>query len=483
MIDDFEQCYRAVTSRDQRFDGWFFTAVTTTGIFCRPSCPAVPPKRGNVRFFRTGAAAQAAGFRACRRCRPDAAPGSPEWNVRADVVGRAMRLIADGVVDRDGVGGLSRALGYSERHLNRLLLAEVGAGPLALARTQRASTARVLIETTTLPLSSVAFAAGFSSVRQFNETIQMVFARTPSEMRRRAVRTVLAPVPGVVTLRLAYRAPLDANTLLDHLAQRAVAGVEEAEGDTYRRTLRLPHGPGVAALTPGSGHIRCRLQLEDHRDLTAAVGRCRWLLDLDADPAAVDAVLRADPILTGAVARRPGLRVFHTVDGAEMAVRAILGQQISVAGARTLAGRLVQRFGKPLAAPEGSLTHLFPEPGALAEADLRDLGVPRARAATLTRVAAALDDGTVTLDPGADRHEAVTALSALRGVGPWTASYIAMRALGDPDAFPASDLGLRKAAVKLGLGADSLPEASRRWRPWRAYAAHYLWSTLQEEAA
>lgn len=483
MIDDFEQCYRAVSSRDQRFDGWFFTAVTSTGIYCRPSCPAVTPKRSNVRFFPGAAAAQASGFRACRRCRPDAAPGSPEWNVRADVVARAMRLIADGVVDRDGVGGLARTLGYSERHLNRLLLAEVGAGPLALARTQRASTARILIETTTLPLASVAFAAGFSSVRQFNETIQMVFARTPSDMRRRATRAEPAGGAGVITLRLAYRPPLDADALLKHLVERAVAGVEVVDGSTYRRTLRLPHAAGLVALTPAAGHIQCRLQLEDPRDLASAVQRCRWLLDLDADPVAVDSVLAADPVLAGAVARRPGLRVPHAVDGAELAVRAVLGQQISVAGARTLAGRLVQRFGKPLTAPDGALTHLFPEPAALADADLRDLGVPGARAATLTRVTAALADGDLVLDPGADRTAAVAALSALRGVGPWTSSYVAMRALGDPDAFPASDLGLRTAAANLGLDPAALPDAARRWRPWRAYAAHYLWSTLQEEVA
>ena len=483
MIEDFEQCYRAVASRDQRFDGWFFTGVTSTRIYCRPSCPARTPHAENVRFLRTAAAAQQRGFRACRRCRPDAAPGSPEWNIRADVVGRTMRLIADGVVDRDGVGGLAASVGYSERHLHRLLMAEVGAGPLALARTQRASTARILMETTAMPFAEVAFAAGFASVRQFNETIQSVFARTPSQMRGRAAATGRPAGPGLLDLRLAHRAPLDSGALLGHLATRAVAGIEVVEGQTYRRTLRLPHAAAIVELSSAPRYIRCRLRLEDPRDLTAAVQRCRRLLDLDADPVAVDEVLGADRLLGAVVRARPGRRVPHSVDGAELAVRAVLGQQVSVAGARTLAARLVRRFGKPLTAPDRTLTHTFPEPAALADADLRDIGIPESRAATLASVCAALADGSLDLDPGADRTQAVAALSRMRGIGQWTTSYIAMRALGDPDAFPDGDLGLRKAAAGLGLDPRALAQASQAWRPWRAYAAEYLWSTLEEPAA
>ena len=480
-MEDFEQCYRAVTSRDERFDGWFFTAVTSTGIYCRPSCPALTPKRTNVRFYPTAAAAQAAGFRACRRCRPDAVPGSPAWNNRADVVARAMRLINDGCVEREGVAGLARRLGYTQRHLHRLLVAEVGAGPQSLARAQRATTARLLIETSTLPFAEVAFAAGFASVRQFNDTVRAVFATNPTQLRKRAA-AASRPLPagGTLDLRLAHRQPLDAAALLRWLARRAVAGVEEAADGVYRRTLRLPHAAGIVELSPGAGHIRARLQLEDPRDLTAAVRRCRWLLDLDADPVAVDAVLSGDPVLAQAVRRSPGRRVPHTVDGGELAVRAVLGQQVSLAGARTLAHRLVTRLGKPLTAASGGLTHLFPSPEAIAGADLLDIGIPRSRARALVGVCAALADGKLALDAGAVRSDAAATLATLPGIGPWTTSYIAMRALGDPDAFPDTDLGLRKAAAAAGLDPKQLAAGAQRWRPWRSYAAEYLWSTLEE---
>jgi AraC family transcriptional regulator of adaptative response / DNA-3-methyladenine glycosylase II len=481
VIEDFERCYRAVASRDARFDGWFFTAVTSTGIYCRPSCPAVTPKRRNVRFFPTAAAAQQQGFRACRRCRPDAAPGSPEWHVRADLVARAMRLIADGVVDRDGVAGLARTLGYSERHLTRLLRAEVGAGPLALARAQRAQTARILIETTELKMSDVAFAAGFASVRQFNDTVRAVFADSPSGLRARVTHSAAAAAksPGQIALRLAYRRPFAMAPLLDFLRGRAVAGVEEASPTTYRRTLQLAHGAATVEVTDGGGHIDCRLALQDVRDLATAVHRTRRLLDLDADPAAVESVLGGDPLLAGLVRRHPGLRVPGTVDGHELAIRAVLGQQVSVAGARTLAQRLTVRYGKPLTAPDGALTHLFPSAAALAEADLSDVGIPGARARALRAVAAAVADGGLDLEPGADWDAARATLLALPGIGPWTADYVAMRALGDPDAFPETDLGLRKAAAALGVSAADLAGTSHRWRPWRAYAAEHLWSSLK----
>src|SRR5262245_61405316 len=385
MSRDFERCYRAVQSRDARFDGWFFTAVTSTGLDCRPRCPAMTPKSKNVRFYATAAAAQAAGFRACRRCRPDATPGSPEWNVRADLVGRAMRLIADGVVDRGGVAELARRLGYSERHLNRQLTAEVGAGPIALARAQRAQSARVLIETTELPFAHVAFAAGFSSIRQFNDTIRQIFATTPSDMRSARRGRDLAP-PGEIVLRLPCRSPFDGDAVVEFLAARAVPGIEEVVGTTYRRTLRLTHGAGVAELTPQPDHVRAVLKLEDLRDLTTAVQRCRQVFDLDADPVAIVEQLGADPILGLLVVTAPGLRVPGTVDGFELATRAVLGQQVTLGAARTLAARLVASHGTPLATPDGGLTHLFPRPEDVVSSPPASLGMPAARRAVLGAV-------------------------------------------------------------------------------------------------
>ncbi|MDQ3567385.1 MAG: helix-turn-helix domain-containing protein [Actinomycetota bacterium] len=488
MIKDFEHCYRAVRSRDPRFDGWFFTAVATTGIYCRPSCPAVTPKRANARFYSTAAAAQRAGFRACKRCRPDAVPGSPEWNSRADLAGRAMRLIADGVVDREGVAGLARRLSYTERHLHRMLVAEVGAGSIALARARRAHTARLLIETTALPISEVAFAAGFSSIRQFNDTVREVFATAPRELRRSRGDSGGA-APGEISLRLPFRTPFDADGLLRFLGDRAIEGVEDFDGKTYRRTLRLPQSVGIASLSDGGDHIRCVLRLEDLRDLGSAVQRCRRLLDLDADPVAVNEVLGDDPIIGPLARRSPGLRVPGSPDGAELAIRAVLGQQISVAGARTLASRLAAEYGQTLpeslSSTEG-LTRLFPGPSAVAEADTAGLAMPATRRETLQRLASALADGDIVLDHGADREEAGGKLLALRGIGPWTASYVAMRALGDPDAFLPTDLGVRRAVEGLGVSGDpaSIQKLAERWRPWRSYAVQHLWNgqeTMQKE--
>ncbi len=467
-LPDTELCYRAVQSRDSRFDGWFFTAVTSTRIYCRPSCPAVTPKRTNVRFYQTAAAAQQAGFRACLRCRPDAAPGSPEWNLRADLVGRAMRLIADGIVEREGVGGLSRRLGYSERHVHRQLATELGAGPLALARAQRAQTARILIETTALSFADIAFAAGFASVRQFNDTVREIFATTPSALRA-ARRRGAESQPGTVTLRLPYRAPFDAASLWAFLGARAVAGIEDTDGTTYRRSLRLAHGTGVVTLVPGDGHVLCTLRLDDLRDLSSAVQRCRRLLDLDADPEAIDAVLTP---------ATPGMRVPGAVDGTEIAVRAVVGQQISVAAARTVLGRLVADHGTDLSTPDGEVTRVFPTAEALAAADPATLPMPEARKRTIHAVCAAIASGDVVLDPGVDPAEAEAALLALPGIGPWTASYVTMRALSLPDVFLPTDLGVRHGAAARGLPDDPIELAAYadRWRPWRSYAVLHLWN-------
>ncbi|WP_405976816.1 helix-turn-helix domain-containing protein [Streptomyces sp. NBC_00988] len=458
---DEDTRYEAVRSRDARFDGEFFFGVATTGIYCRPSCPAVTPKRRNVRFFATAAAAQGSGFRACRRCRPDAVPGSAEWNARADVVGRAMRLIGDGVVDREGVAGLAVRLGYSARQVQRQLTAELGAGPVALARAQRAHTARVLVQTTDLPITEIAFASGFASVRQFNDTIRAVYASTPSELR--TARTPHAPkVPAKGTgpsagipLRLAHRGPYQSAAAFDLLAREAVPGIEEITGTpgrrTYRRTLRLPYGTGIAAVDERPGALRtappahpggwldARLHLTDHRDLTTAVQRLRRLFDLDADPYAVDERLGADPRLAPLVTARPGLRSPGTADPEELAVRALVG--------RAEAERLVRRHGKMLDAPSGGLTHLFPEPSALADA---------APGEPLTALATALADGTVRLDAGVDRDDAEEALRALPGMDAGTVAVIRTRALGDPDVAPP------------GI---EIPDA---WRPWRSYAVQHL---------
>ncbi|MFE2276944.1 DNA-3-methyladenine glycosylase 2 family protein [Streptomyces sp. NPDC059454] len=456
-VKDEDSRYEAVRSRDARFDGVFFFAVETTGIYCRPSCPAVTPKRHNVRFFATAAAAQGSGFRACRRCRPDAVPGSAEWNVRADVVGRAMRLIADGVVDREGVAGLAARLGYSARQVQRQLTGELGAGPVALARAQRAHAARVLLQTTGLPVTEIAFASGFASVRQFNDTVRAVYATTPSELRacaprrgRAAARTA-TPSAGI-PLRLAHRGPYQAGPVFDLLEREAVPGIEEVSGSagtrTYRRTLRLPYGTGIAAVAerphtgPGAhpgGWLDARVHLTDPRDLTTAVQRLRRLFDLDADPYAVDERLGADARLAPLVAARPGLRSPGAADPEELAVRALVG--------RDEAARLVECYGKRLDAPCGTLTHLFPEAAVLAGAE---------PGGTLGALTAALADGTVRLGPGADRDDARHALAAVPGLDARTIAGIRTRALGDPDVAPPG------------------PDVPDTWRPWRSYALNHL---------
>ncbi len=480
MVFDSERLWQVLELGDPRFDGWFFCGVTTTGIYCRPSCPARTPKRENVRFFASAAAAQSAGFRACKRCRPDATPGSPEWDVRADLVGRAMRLIADGVVDREGVGGLAARLGYTERHVHRRLVAAAGAGPLALARAQRAQTARILLETTGVPIARVAFAAGFQSVRQFNATVQEVFATTPTGLRERARRGGRPEESGALSLRLPYRSPLDAQGLIAFLGLRAAPGVEEVSADTYRRSLRLPHGTGTVELRPGDGYVHARYRLEDLRDLGAAMHRSRTLLDLDSDPHAVAETLGSDAVLGPLVRATPGRRVAGHVDGHELAVRAVLGQQVSLRGARTLAGRLVEDYGEELARPLGAVTHVFPSVDALAAADPDRLAMPRARRRGLLALATALAGGELVLDAGAERADARRRLLALPGIGQWTSEYIAMRALRDPDAFLPGDLGVRHALER--LGHDGRPAAAQRlaerWRPYRAYAVGHLWASL-----
>lgn len=467
MHEDHDRCYRAVASRDARFDGRFVTAVTTTGIYCRPSCPAQTPRRENVRFYPCAAAAVAAGFRACKRCQPEAAPGSREWDLRGDLAARALRAIAAGAIDGSGGGtdggvpALARSLHVSERHLHRVLVAEVGAGPLALARTRRAQTARLLLDATDLPITTVAFTAGFASLRQFNDTMRDHFGMAPREIRRRPTSQLAST--GSLTLRLTVRAPYAVDSMLGWLGLHLVAGVEELDGTTYRRVL--PSG-SVVAMQIGADAVSLTTSIDDVRTLPDTVARCRRMLDADADPVAVDAALGEDPQIAPMIAARPGVRVPGAADGFELLVRTVLAQQVSVASAHTFARRLVDAYGKPLDAPAGTLTARFPSADALAEASYDGIGLTGSRIKTLRAIATAHAAGDLSLDPSADRDETRVRLLAMPGIGPWTADYVAMRALGDPDAFPGTDLVLRRKAA--GMTPD-------RWRPWRSYAAMHLW--------
>ncbi|MCU1371682.1 MAG: transcriptional regulator, AraC family [Ilumatobacteraceae bacterium] len=496
MIIDDAGCYAAIRSKDRRFDGWFFVGVTTTGIFCRPSCPATTPRRRNVRFYPTAAAAQGAGFRACRRCRPDTAPGSPEWNVRGDLASRAMRLIDDGLVDREGVGGVARRLAVSERHLHRVLVQELGAAPLPLARSRRAQTARVLIETTELPFTEIAFAAGFASIRQFNDTVREFFGASPTVLRSDRTTSIkrgrsgahvrhdgAGPTP--ISLRLATRTPFAGDEVVGFLAARAIPGVEAVDPDgTYHRVLRLPTGMAIVTLRAQPDHVTADLLLADLRDLGPAVARCRRLLDLDADPEAVDAALGADPVLRPLVVSVPGRRSPGAADGTELLVRAVIGQQVSVAGARTVAGRVATALGEDLppvlraASSAGDrLERAFPAAATLAAADPTSFSMPRARGLALTEACGLVADASVVLDPGSDREEVEQRLLAVKGIGPWTTAYIAMRALSDPDVFLPTDLGVLRGLGNLAGPTEPKHAAAlaERWRPWRSYALHHLW--------
>lgn len=471
---DFDRCYSAVSSRDARFDGQFFTAVRSTGIYCRPSCPARVPKPENITFLPTAAAAQHSGYRACLRCAPDAVPGSPQWNTRSDLAARAMRLIADGAIERGGVESVAAALGYSTRQLTRVLTDELGAGPLALGRAHRAHTARLLIQTTRMSMSDIAFAAGFTSIRQFNDTVREVFATTPTAMRADAAKR---PYPlshnATVSLRLPYRAPLDPSWLAWFLSAHAVPHVETWNDGTYARSLRLPHGSGSVELRIEPGFVHAALSLTDMRDLAPAVTRVRRLLDLDADPVAVDTALATDPQLADAVAATPGIRVPGNVDSTELLLRTMIGQQISLAAAATHTARLVDALGEPVTTPHAGVTRMFPTAAAVAERGAEVLTGPTRRVQAIVDTASAIADGTVSLHPGRTTAELRSDLLALRGIGPWTADYVAMRLLGDPDILLDTDLVVRQGAARLGVDLHD----SGRWAPWRSYVAMHLWRT------
>lgn len=507
----FDERYRAIDARDCRFDGQFFTAVTSTGIYCRPSCPARTPKRENVEFHLTSAAAHAAGFRACKRCLPEATPGSPDWDVRQDVAARAMRLIADGAVDREGADGLAHRLGYTSRHLRRMLVDELGAGPVALARARRAQSARALLVGTALPITEVALASGFGSIRQFNDTMREVFDVSPGELRAASKPPPAGhrAVPDIATVRvdvlLPVRQPFDAPGVLTFLAARAVEGVETADlssGDRlrYARTLSLPHGPGAVEVTAvrsvaGAWELRLQLEVTHLADVAPAVARVRRLLDLDADPVAIDEALSQDPRLRALVEATPGMRVPGAVDAHELLVRAIVGQQISVKGATGHLSRLTAVAGEPYASSIAGLDRLFPtaerilhhipEPAVEGPLDPeRPLRLPRRSIATVLTCSRAMTSGDLDLHVGSQADELRGRLVALPGVGAWTAAYVAMRVLGDPDAWLPGDVALVAGAKRQGILPHDLSAArshvalshvAQSWAPWRSHAVMHLW--------
>jgi AraC family transcriptional regulator of adaptative response / DNA-3-methyladenine glycosylase II len=475
---DQDLCYRALKGRDARFDGRFFVCVKTTRIYCRPVCPARTPKRENCVFAPSAAAAEALGYRSCLRCRPETAPGTPAWAGTEASVARALRLIDEGALDGGSVETLAARIGVGARQLHRLFVRHLGASPQAVASNRRLLLAKQLITETELPLSEVAFAAGFQSLRRFNDAVRTVYKRNPSELRRGS-KMLDAPPPAAISLRLCYRPPFDWGRVLAYLGGRAIPGVEEVGEDSYRRTWRLGESTGTLEIShqPDRRALSVRIDGVGPLPVRQIVARVRRLFDLDADPAAITAALGGDPIVGPRLARAAGVRVPGAFDPFELAVRAILGQQVSVKGATTLAGRVVQRCGTPLVVGRMGLTHLFPTPGELARADLSGLGLTGGRAQALKSLAAACATGACELKPGTSLEDSVAQLVTLPGIGEWTAHYVALRALGEPDAFPASDLGLRKAA---GGGVVITPQALGRmaeaWRPWRGYAALLLWT-------
>jgi AraC family transcriptional regulator of adaptative response / DNA-3-methyladenine glycosylase II len=476
---DADLCYRALASRDVRFDGRFFTAVRTTGVYCRPVCPARTPLRRNVAFYACAAAAEEAGFRPCRRCRPDTSPGTPEWGGTSGTVSRALRLIHDGALDREGVATLSRRLGIGERHLARLFAGHLGASPVAIAQTRRVHFARKLLEETDLPMTEVAYSSGFASIRRFNTAVGNRFGATPTQLRRQAPARREEPAGGDMVLRLPYRPPLDWNALLGFLRPRCTPGVESVEGDTYRRTYPGDEHAGVIQVRPGySPHtLELTIPATLSREILRIVEKARRFFDLLADPAAVAEHLGGDELLAARIRRRPGIRVPGAWSGFEVAVRAILGQQVSVAGATTVAGRLAARYGRPFSPGRHGLTRLFPVADDLVAARFGGIGLTAGRHRAIRALARAVRDGAIDLEPSADPEETTGRLQELPGIGPWTASYVAMRALRHPDAFPAEDLWLRRALSSNNdpVPARQLLERAEGWRPWRAYAAMYLW--------
>ncbi|TAL29153.1 MAG: DNA-3-methyladenine glycosylase 2 family protein [Phenylobacterium sp.] len=481
MDMDFEACRRAFQTRDARFDGRIFGAVKTTGIYCRPICPARTPKPQNMTFYPTAAAAQEAGYRPCLRCRPEASPDLGAWRGTSNTVSRALALIEAGAMDSGDVDALASRLGVGERQLRRLFRQHLGASPVSVAQTRRVLLAKQLIQETRLPMGEVALASGFGSVRRFNETFQQLFGRPPGELRRS--RQAEIPAADGITVRLPYKPPYDWEAIIRFLADRAIPGVELVEPGRYARTLSVDGATGVVIVTPRKdGALSAEIRFPKMNALPAVIARIRRVFDLSADPILIGAHLSQDPALAPLVAARPGLRAPGAWDGFELAVRAILGQQITVTAARNLAAKLVERYGEPIedrAAADLGLTRVFPTPERLVGEDIAALGMPRARGAALEGLARTVAADRSIFTPRGDLRSAIDALKALPGVGEWTAQYIALRELREPDAFPQADIGLMRAmADQNGVRptADQLLARSAAWTPWRAYAAQHLWA-------
>ncbi len=475
---DWHVCSRARLSRDPRFDGKFFIGVIGSGVYCRPICPAPTAKEKNVRYFPSAAAAAEAGFRPCLRCRPESSPGTPAWMGTSNTVSRALRLIGESGLEDGGVEVLAERLGVGARHLRRLFLRHLGATPIAIAQTRRLHFAKKLIDETSLPMSQIAFASGFGCVRRFNAGIRKVYHRTPTQIRRLVRQTKILPGDQYL-FRLHFRPPYHWQGMLDFLAVRATPGVEIVESDSYRRTISWNGLAGYFEVSREAGRdaVLVRIEFGDPHALFLIVERIRSMFDLNADWAAIVQSLRSDPVLAAKVEADPGLRVPGCWNGFEMATRAILGQQITVKGATALAGRLTSRFGKPFCGARG-LTRLFPSPQVLADADLGNIGLIGARAEAVRALARGLCSGKINFEGVVDSDEFLNRLCEIRGVGRWTAQYVSMRALGEPDAFPSTDLGLLRA-MHLGSPRE-LEQRAERWRPWRAYAAMYLWKIASQ---
>jgi AraC family transcriptional regulator of adaptative response / DNA-3-methyladenine glycosylase II len=484
MDMDDDACYRAIETRDRRFDGRLFVAVTTTGIYCRPFCPAPTPKRQNVRFFPTAAAAQEAGFRPCLRCRPETSPELAFWRGGSNTVSRALGLIEAGALDDGSVEALATRLGLGERQLRRLFRQYLGASPISIAQTRRILLAKQLVQDTRLPMTDVALAAGFGSIRRFNEIFQQLYNRPPKALRRAGVLEQPAGAADAVAVKLGYKPPYDWEAMVSFLRARAIPGVEAVSSGRYARTIAIGDARGVLVVEPVEENcLRATVRFANLKNLPTIIARARRVFDLAADPVAIGAHLSQDPLLAPLVSARPGLRVPGAWDGFELAVRAVLGQQITVPAATKLAGKLVLAFGETIADPaarEQGLTHVFPTPRQLANADLTVIGMPSARRMALASLAAAVAAEPLIFGPRRSLEEAIAQLRSLAGIGEWTAQYIAMRELREPDAFPAADVGLLRA-MRDPLGARLAPAAllahAERWRPWRAYAALHLWAS------
>lgn len=477
---DSDACYRAILTRDARFDGRLFIGVRTTGIYCRPVCPARTPRRENVTFYPSAAAAQEAGFRPCLRCRPETAPNLGVWRGTSNTVSRALALIEMGALENGDVEALAARVGVGERQLRRLFEQHVGASPISVAQTHRVLLAKQLLHETRLPMTEVAMAAGFGSLRRFNETFLDMYGKAPSKLRRANVASAKGEM---VSILLRYRPPYDWPAMLTFLRDRAIAGVEVVSGDTYSRTVNFGGAHGVVSVTPGPANtLKATIQFPKLSALPTIIARLRRVFDLGADPVTIGAHLATDPALAPLVARRPGLRVPGAWDGFELAVRAVLGQQITVAAAIKLAGKLVELHGERLRlapAVEG-LTHVFPAPERLARLDPLTLPMPRARGRSLASLAAAVAADPLIFGLRQGLEDAIAKLCDMPGIGEWTAQYIAMRAMREPDAFPASDIGLLRAMVDsngVRPSPKALAERAERWRPWRAYAAQHLWAS------